>query len=63
MASRDGAHEYAIPVRTNLAITGVCSILYFVLLYAGSHADTIWETIGYGVRVRPGPDTRLFADS
>jgi fatty acid desaturase len=40
---------YAIPVRTNLAITGVCSILYFVLLYAGSHADTIWETIGFGV--------------
>ncbi len=41
--------SYAIPVRTNMFISAVCSILYFVLLYRGSHADTIWETIGYGV--------------
>ena len=41
--------SYAIPARTNLSISAICSILYFVLLYGGSHADTVWETIGYGV--------------
>jgi len=40
---------YAIPVRTNLVLTTLCSVFYFVLLYAGSHADTLWATIGYGV--------------
>ena len=49
MVPRDGANDYAIPVGTNLAIIVVCSILYFVLLYAGSHAETVVGTIGYGV--------------
>ena len=40
-------HPYKIPSKINLAILVVCSVLYFVLLYASSHCSTGWIFI-YG---------------
>ncbi|MEP7233624.1 MAG: fatty acid desaturase [Ginsengibacter sp.] len=35
-------HPYNIPAKINLAILVMCSVLYFVLLYASSHCSTSW---------------------
>ena len=38
---------YKIPVKTNLLVTLVCSVLYFALLYLASNSNSVWMIIVY----------------
>jgi fatty acid desaturase len=40
--------RYPIPVAVNLLTVTVCTALYFILLYAASHAASLWAVALYG---------------